>query len=167
MILEHSGLKEPFFGRKNGALALGTAVHQLTELMDRGQADRYTFHPKVEAFKPCWANVRRLVPFEIEAIEEPEYHPDLDYAGIPDRVAIWEKTRTLVEVKTGQKYPWHPLQTAPYAALAECKRRLIFYLDPTKPLGFTMEEHTDRADWQKFRAALVTTQGMKFEKENA
>lgn len=161
-VLEASGLKERFYGR-GAALELGKAVHELTEHMDWGETDLNVYHPQVLLFGPCWTAARTHLDFEILQIETPLYSALHDYAGTPDRVVMirsrGRKVRGIIEIKTGQSYPWHVFQTAAYAHLAEAVARITVYLDPALPLGFKIEEHKDSWHWQKFAAALVTTQG--------
>lgn len=173
-ILEAGGLKRPFYGRGGNALKLGSQVHLLTEKMDLGQAGRWNWDPRVAAHGPCWSRFREMFPFEILETERPIYSKEHDYAGTPDRVVLvkvgrkW--VRAIIEVKTGQEYPWHVYQTAAYAKLARCVLRRIVYLrpgDPKAPLGFVTKIHNARLDWQRFSFSLATAGADALEKVSA
>ena len=76
----------------------GTAVHLATQQLDTAgsaeTADEYA--PYVSAY----ASFLRLHKPSWSLIERPMYHPELRYAGMPDRYGIMDGCATLLDIKT-------------------------------------------------------------------
>ena len=166
-VLELGELKPPFYGDASGAMALGTEVHKLTELMDHGEDKGYDFSEKAETYRAGWVAFRKAFPFTIVECEQPRYDATYDFAGTPDRIVVWRKVRTVVEIKTGQRYDWHRFQTALYRQLSESTKRLIVYLSPKHPYGFRAEEHKAYTDWRDCQLALARIEANRMEFQRA
>lgn len=102
--------------------ARGTAVHSLTADYDMGaleaQSCSSVYKPWLLAYVAAMEVLRRPV---WSAIEAPVVHPDLRFAGRPDRVGTVFGAYTILEIKTNNK-GWnleraHPIQTALQALL--------------------------------------------------
>lgn len=77
---------------------IGTAVHKLTELVDRGQ-DLPTISDDVRADLDAYAAAMK--PFRIVAMEQMLVLDDLQIAGTPDRIVEWNGQRFIADLKTG------------------------------------------------------------------
>ena len=98
------------------ALALGSAVHLATALLDRNRSWRtYSYQfpvtmiaPYVEAWKKC----KREMKFHPELIEEPLHDPIYDYYTTPDSFGASKYGWTTIQKKTGPVEDWVGLQLA-------------------------------------------------------
>lgn len=90
----------------------GNAVHLATELWDRDELDEDTVDPEIVGRLEAWKRFRLEIPFEIQGIEIPLYHPLYRYGVKPDRWGIINGKLTLVEIKPANQEPWHILQRA-------------------------------------------------------
>jgi CRISPR/Cas system-associated exonuclease Cas4 (RecB family) len=139
----------------------GTMVHLLTHLWDVDELwdlDQVTNEnrPYLEAYT---AFLKENC-VEITQSERPMWHPS-GYAGTPDKAAFFRENgeRAVIEIKTGSKAPWHPLQTAAQAILLKhlCPEytlldRYALYLSPN---GYKLEQHKDRADYTMWKSILA------------
>ena len=92
-IIDSAGLKPFYDSGTTYYLDLGTAIHKLFELY--GTDDLGEFIPAYQPYLDNWIKFRR------------------DYKDLDE---------TLLDIKTGQKYKWHPIQTAGYKILYEYSR---------------------------------------------
>lgn len=96
------------------AATRGTYVHEATALYDRGELDEESLDPALTGYLGAYKRFRREVfSGEWQSIETPSYHAT-GFAGTPDRV----HPKMVVDIKSGAKLPWHPIQLAAYAILA-------------------------------------------------
>lgn len=142
----------------------GSYVHRATELYDAGSLDESTVDPIVRPYLDGWIAfcvevIRQVGALVILAREEQVWHPAYGYAGIVDAdIKGWG----LVDIKTGDPAPWHPMQTAAYW-------RALRPFDPNKRRGcvylrddgsFKYVRHTSGNDFNEF-AACVTVYNLK------
>lgn len=122
-ILQCAGLVD-FSGIAPAVLELaaerGTIVHAITEYLDKGTLDEDSIDPAlfgyVEGYK-AFEMQYGIIGFE--AIEQQVYHPALGYAGTLDRLAKFDSTLMLYDIKTGAKEHAHALQLAGYHGALE------------------------------------------------
>lgn len=92
-IIDSAGLKSSYDSGTTYYLDLGTAIHKLFELYDTD--DLGEFLPAYQPYLDNWIKFRK------------------DYKDLDE---------TILDIKTGQKYKWHPIQTAGYQILYEYSR---------------------------------------------
>ena len=92
-IIGSAGLKPSYDSGTTYYVDLGEAVHKLLELYDKD--DLGEFVPAYQPYLDAWIKFRK------------------DYQGLDE---------TILDIKTGQKYKWHPIQTAGYQILYEYSR---------------------------------------------
>ena len=145
---------------------LGTAVHRACELDDQGKLDESSLHDMVKPYVAIWRRFRAEVPFTIEHNEQWVYNDLHDYIGTADRIIRYQDARSVLDIKTGIKSPWHALQTAAYAAAAEraggdaVTRRFCVHLMPDRET-YHLVEHTTSSDRGTFMGAVALYHFMK------
>lgn len=92
-IIGEAGLKPSYDSGTTYYMDLGEAIHKLLELYDKDDLGEYL--PAYQPYLDAWIKFKKD-------------YPDLD--------------ETLLDLKTGQKYKWHPIQTAGYQILYEYSR---------------------------------------------
>lgn len=140
----------------------GADAHYACQLLDEGDLDWDSLEddvlPRVEAY----ARWLEDSGFVADAIEQPLYHKEFDYAGIPDRAGWIGEQRVVVDLKpAGAAKPWHQIQLAAYAAFfkeGEWPERIVLELGCDTKKGYR-ERHFSPAsaewDWEVFQAALT------------
>ena len=161
-VLREAGLMDLRFADEL-AMGRGTAVHEEIEKDARAEIEgRIDVEVRVEhllgsnpltPYFRAWQEFKRQSKIEILETEERVGNEVYRYAGTVDlRVKLY-KEESIIDIKTGGKSPWHPLQTAGYA---ECYdrplRRFALYL--RKDESYSFVEHTTREDRYVFLAAL-------------
>lgn len=81
------------------AATTGTAIHALTELVDRGQ-DLPALEPAAAADLDAYR--RATAELEVVAIEQFCVLDDLKVAGTPDRIVRWRGEHFIADIKTSQ-----------------------------------------------------------------
>jgi hypothetical protein len=113
-ILKDAGWIDTTWYKQSGT-DRGTAVHEATEFIDRGDLD-------VEDFKsePWYGYIEAYMAFKRETGFEPVYieeqlaHPEWKYAGTLDRIGKIAGEVILLDIKTGAAANWHGIQLAAY-----------------------------------------------------
>jgi RecB family exonuclease len=71
-------------------------------------------------FVKAWATLRETLKFEIVDSELMVFHDALRYAGTLDRIVrMQDRELAVLDIKSGAKAKWHPLQLAAYALAYE------------------------------------------------
>ena len=139
-----------------GSADRGTEVHLLTQQMDEGKKTLNTLmlHP-LYSYAEAWDRFRRDTGVEILFCEVMVGGKDLGAAGMVDRFAKIRGAEYILDIKSGQKMPWHAIQLAGYKYLSRraCRRACV-YLRPTGKYEFI--EHSDRYDEMVWKAALIS-----------
>ena len=150
---------EGFYNPKvftEGSADRGTEVHLLTQQMDEGTKtiNALMLHP-LYSYAEAWMKFKRDTGVEILFCEVMVGGKDLGAAGMVDRFAKIRGQDYILDIKSGQKMPWHGIQTAGYKYLSRrpCRRAYV-YLKPTGKYEFT--EHGDRYDETVWKAALIS-----------
>lgn len=130
---------------------LGTAVHKLTELHDLDDLGEYD--QRLSGYLLAWKLAKKELGIKkFDMIETPLADYDHWYATTPDRIY----KDLSIDIKTGNKYKEHRLQTAAHLTAARAngikiKCRMIIYIERE---GFEADEHTNPFDIQAWEAAL-------------
>jgi len=132
----------------------GTYVHTATQYHDEGDLDPETIDPEIVGYVDAWEKFRAASKIEILHIELPVCNTTCMYAGMIDRVVMWSKIKTVIDIKAGQPEDWHALQTAAYAAcLPGCVGRATVYL--SKDGKYRVSTHESITDFDVFACALA------------
>jgi hypothetical protein len=95
----------------------GTAVHMACHYNDVGDLDESSLDPSLIPYLQAWRKFRMDHICLWDHIEERRTHTTYGYTGTPDRVGTVDDHLTIVDIKTGAKADWHPIQLAAYAAM--------------------------------------------------
>jgi hypothetical protein len=130
---KHSGVEIVFDPAKRD---LGTYVHQLTALEDRGQLDVDSLDPTLAPWYGAWLRFKRDWSPEMLFIEYPVFNEKYRYAGTIDRVMkiSWRGRpgAYLVDIKTGVGSVFSRLQTAAYREAFHLSREGETFLEATR-----------------------------------
>lgn len=155
-ILRHAHLMDLRFA-DDSAMKRGTDVHTLIEKSIKGGVSGEIKNPLIPYYE-AWEKFRRAVNPEILASEEPVFNPTYRYAGMLDLRCQVSRDggpeEWLVDVKTGGRASWHPLQTAGYALCFDrFIKRYALYL--RSDATYSLVAHNDSADQDVFLSALA------------
>ena len=139
-----------------GSAQFGTDVHAACELWDVYKEE--TGDERIKPYLKAWRGFCEQKAVKFTEIEESHFHETHRYAGTIDRLGTIGENRVLIDIKSGGKEPWHPIQTAGYAWMMEkplLLERMCVYL--RNDATYSIEFHT-RAKFQDdigvFLAAL-------------
>jgi genome maintenance exonuclease 1 len=123
----------------------GKVIHKLIEARFKGEEMECP-----SDLSDFWQEARRILGAigEVLAVEQPVYHPRLQYAGTLDLLAYWQGVLTLFDFKTSHKEKrarWltdAKLQIAAYrkACGTEISQGLIMVITPKTVQIFTLEK---------------------------
>lgn len=117
-----------------GAADRGTRVHIATELWDLYGEE--TNDLEALPYLKAWQLFRAEKQFTPDRIESAACNEPMGFAGVIDRIGHTpEISRILVDIKSGPPEPWHAIQTAAYAVLAENAYKLERWGVYLKPDG--------------------------------
>ena len=139
-----------------GATTRGTYVHQATELLDRDDLDEASLDPVLIPYVDAYRRFKQETGFVIDDIEKRVHNATYGYAGTLDRTGtfIGDKTKSIIDIKTGQPAKWHGVQLAAYAlCYQEPHNRYGVYLSNTG--SYRLERYKNRQDTQVFLACLT------------
>lgn len=94
-LVDYSAINPDVLAR---ASALGTMVHQTTELYDLGVLDEDDLDPILVPYLEGWKRFRREVEFVPATVEKRMYHP-LGYCGTSDRTGAIRGVMSVVDIK--------------------------------------------------------------------
>lgn len=118
-VLKRAGLIGSFY--KKGSAEKGTRIHELTEINDLVPGF-IPEEPELEGYLKAWEAFKANSGAEIIASEMMIYSEKYLFAGTLDRIIKMNDQLWILDIKSGAKAKWHPLQLAAYSlALAECK----------------------------------------------
>lgn len=114
--MKEAGLTSNFY--KKGSAERGTMIHSLTEIVDLVP----DFEPEeYQGYIKAWKAWKENANAKIIQSEMIVYSRSLWYAGTLDRIVEFNDELWILDIKTGAKAKWHPVQLAAYStALAEC-----------------------------------------------
>jgi hypothetical protein len=141
----------------------GTDAHLACQLLDESDLDWDSLDEEIEPYVTGYQNWKDAAGFVPDLIERPLYNETDDYCGIVDRAGWIGDERVVVDIKTGSGglKPWHPIQTAAYAACIPGAKgiwptRIVLVLKATTKKGFTEYRFSPRTaewDYEVFKAA--------------
>jgi hypothetical protein len=132
----------------NEAMRLGNAVHSATERWDKFGQESNLIQMQ------GWVKFLTDYQPKILSIEAPAFHPKYLYAGTMDRIAEIGGDKYILDIKSGVKMDWHPVQLAGYNHMLNLEyRRAGIYLD--KKGGYRFVEYDRPEDHDAFIAALI------------
>ncbi len=138
----------------------GTAAHVATQLYDLGTLDFATLDEALRPYLDNWIYFKEKYGFKPDIIEKPMASRIYRFAGTPDRLGTINGKQVIVEIKTSYELSKaNALQTAAQGILwkenggTNKYRRLAVLL--TGEALPQVEEYENRADEQKFLAALT------------
>lgn len=128
------------------AARFGSAVHKACQLDDIGRLG--DFDPAGMEYVEGWRAFRKEYPIKFTMNETKLYSERWMFAGTLDRYS--ENDKTIIDIKTGVKDPWHHIQTSGYETLLmawglKVNKRLIVYLSPSKFEVVESKSPTDQA----------------------
>lgn len=144
------------------ARILGTAVHKTVELFEKGTLDEDATPPRLIKYLDQWKAFKRDLKFDPVDMGKRMYSPTFGYAGTDDTYGVMSDHYMPVglDIKTGQSYPAHALQTAGYKEMrvetdgaANNYRRGSIYLSETE---YHLKFHDDVNDRSVFLSLLTT-----------
>ena len=139
-----------------GSADRGTGVHLITQLLDEGMRElaSYTLDP-LYPYALAWEKFKQHTGAEFIGIEVMVGGKELGAAGMVDRFAEIRRKLWLLDIKSGYKMAWHPIQTAGYKYLSRrsCRRGSVYLKDTGK---YELVEHAERYDEVVWKAALIT-----------
>lgn len=167
-ILERSGIADYRFSSEE-AMTRGKYVHTATEMIDRGTLDWSDLDPVLvpycEAYQAFIEDKRPAILLS----EKPMYHPELLFAGTPDRVMEMDGAIILPDLKSGIPTRATAVQTAAYRELVRvsekinCRKCFSLHLRNDGAYRLTLIENISR-HYNIFLAALMVE---RYKKEAA
>jgi CRISPR/Cas system-associated exonuclease Cas4 (RecB family) len=154
-ILKRVGLID-FRGSSRGPADFGTAVHEATALIDRGEKtleDYATFD--TYKYLEAWCLFNETYHPVILEVEQIVGGVEVGCAGTLDRLVLfpWDPRPCVVDLKTGKAKPWHAVQLAGYCYATQKEyRRMTVYIDGYGV--FRAEEYREERDLRIFKGAL-------------
>lgn len=145
----------PFKGYTEFHASRGSAVHAGTAIIDAGsEIELETIDRAIIPYLEAYKRFLEECQFQSIHIEKSLYSPSLRVAGTPDRIGYLVGLPTILDIKTGVKAEWHPLQTAAYQYLANENRivtvkRVALYLRESGK--YSLESHENAGDIDRFK----------------
>jgi len=162
-ILADSGItrkdKYPMF-----AATKGKDIHKLIQLSDENDLDMVSLDDNQYLHLVAWHDARKTMGLTDPKHELIVFHSAYKYAGTVD-VIDWA-SMTLVEIKSGNKEKWHPLQVAGYKLAFESyfnEKLQNLYIVYTKPeyVGKNIVKVEDTEYLQEVFTAALKIAGWK------
>lgn len=135
----------------------GTYVAQATEMDDEGTLDESALDPALRAYVEAWRKFRTDTRCDVIAAEHIVWSAVHRFAGTLDRWLLIDGKDTLIDIKTGSPEPFHPIQTAGYAACLKVhmERGAVYLSDNA---NYRLVAHDDPLDRGVFLSALTIAQ---------
>ena len=139
---------------------VGKRRHKLTQLLDEELVDWGEVLEEDLIYAQGWAEFRDEYKPDIEEVEFMAYHPIYRYAGTVDRLVLIDGTPTIIDIKTGKRQKWHPLQTTFYAMMFQqddgtLPDALAVYLRPGKRGNYSAQYYPPE-DYLKVCMSILT-----------
>ena len=138
------------------AMWRGSVVHSCCELDDRGTLDEATVDPAAVGFLHAWRMFKTEMRVEFMEIETPHTCEKCRYAGRPDRVAMLNGQKMVLDIKSGGVGVATGIQLAAYCELAATMERAAVRLQADGRYTLTQYSVRDlRRDHAVFLNALA------------
>jgi hypothetical protein len=146
------------------AANFGSAVHRATAEIDLGQKTLkdYEDDPRYR-YLQAWIRFKEARYPEILEVEAIVGGLEVGCAGTLDRLVLlpWDTRSTIIDLKTGKRKLWHPLQLAGYNfASQQDYRRMCVYLNGSG-MFHTEQFQEDERDRRIFKGSLERVQAGK------
>jgi hypothetical protein len=154
-LVDYSAINPEVLAR---ASALGTLVHQTTELYDLGTLDEDDLDPILVPYLNGWKRFREEVGFVPATIEKRMYHP-LGFCGTSDRTGAIRGVKAVVDIKKMMTLgPVIGPQLAAYKEMhnledAGIEKRFALGLRPDGT--YRLQEYKDASDLPCFMSLLT------------
>ena len=142
---------------------IGTLVHQVTEMFDRGEdLSDYDIPIEIKPYLDGYANFRLDCHFEPDLIEHRQLAEcrGMRWGMTTDRTGLICGAQHVIELKCGAAHPAHGVQLASYDLGLNGKQRfsrVSVQLSPDFPRGYKVHAWEDPADYSVWLSALVCT----------
>ena len=163
-VLQDMGFSgSPFY--TEASATKGRAIHAATKIFDEG--GDFEGRPLSEILKEPgdteagikgylqdYAAFREKHPgFKWFMIEEPSANEVMRYGATPDRIVLDEDNEECVlDIKSGLKAAWHPLQLAAYDFTGTARRYALYLAD--KPGSFKLIQYKNKEDYTAWNYAI-------------
>jgi hypothetical protein len=147
-----------------GAAERGHHVHLATQLYDEEDLDEATLDPVVAGYLEGWKLFRNEMGFTPTQVEMFVYNETYGYCGTLDRLGTMNGKLYLLDIKSGVKEWWHPLQSAAYALCLPpdtIYKRASVYLSATGK--YKIDYYINKQDYHDW---LSTLRVYQIKKEN-
>ena len=134
----------------------GKAIDTLTELYDRGELDLAAVEkicPQYLGYVAAWIAFRKMTSFVPVRAQVKVANAALGYAGMMDRDGNFcGRMLTILDIKSGAREWWHPLQTQAYAQCVcgteRCERGCVYLgRDGRYKWDAHTDDGADRSAW--------------------
>lgn len=132
----------------------GKKVHKATHLYDAGELDEEELDPVLRPYLDAWIKFKADTRFEIYECEIPSVDQFYRYAGTPDRIGLFDKSITVLDIKTGAVEPWVRLQLVAYGQMKGAYGRIAVQLNDDGT--YRLHQFLDRQDKSIWDAVLAT-----------
>ena len=112
-ILEDVGLVDTRWFKPEHATR-GIIVHELLELIDKGLMDPRDVEEDFKGYVGAYLLFKEECNVKINEIEKIVVNKDFQYAGRIDRLCQINHVSSILDIKTGVKCRWHPVQLFAY-----------------------------------------------------
>ena len=133
----------------------GSFVHLACQLDDQGELDEESLDDTLRPYLTAWRSFKSDSGIDIKKIEEPGYFINPLFAGIPDRVCILNKTKTIIDIKSGVVSPVTGLQLAAYDIIEGGIRNKRLAVHLTEEGKYKVTEYKDPQDRHVFLSAVA------------
>lgn len=121
--------------RNERAKLRGKNVHLLTEYYDKGRLNEIKIGQGLVGYADAYKKFRKEMDFVFVDIEQPVFHPDYLYAGIPDRHGFYQSRECLLSIKSGVPVPNDILQEHGYVLTFPDHHKFDLWAVYLKPNG--------------------------------
>lgn len=133
----------------------GKFVHLACELDDKNDLDEESLDSALLPYLKAWRSFKRDTGIKIEKIEEPNYSLIYSFAGTPDRVCVQNRTKTIIDIKSGTISAVTGLQLAAYDILEGGTRSKRFAVQLMETGKYKLHTYADPQDRQIFISAVA------------
>lgn len=153
-VLQDMGFSgSPFYTEKSAAK--GRAIHHATALIDEGiPLEDIRAEAETEEYVRDFIAFREKHPdFKWFKIEEPSANELMRYGATQDRLGLDEDDEECVlDIKSGLKAAWHPIQLAAYDFTGKARRYALYLTD--KPGNFKLIQFKNKEDYTAWNYAI-------------
>lgn len=137
----------------------GTAIHKTVELYELGRLNEETLHPSLAACLKQWLDFKQTMKYVPRRQEMQVYSEKFGYAGTYDGDGDMDGRPMLLDLKSGEKYEPHKVQTMAYKVAAvelgiiteDCARGSLYISEDQ----WEFEFHTNNGDRAAFLSLLT------------